>query len=92
MKLPKTMLINGEPWKITRKPLYRRALMGQCIHRKREIQICNTLTGDELEDTFLHEVLHACAKGVFNDDFEEAFIGRVTPTLLFALKGLGWVR
>jgi hypothetical protein len=86
------MQINGETWKIVRKPLYRHALMGRCFHKARKIEICSTLTGDELADTFLHEVLHACAKGVFQDEFEEAFIGRVTPTLLFALKGLGWVR
>lgn len=92
MKLPKTMLINGETWKIVRKPLFRRGLMGQCIHRTRQIEICSTLTGTELEDTFLHELLHACAKGFFQEDIEETMVSRMTPTLLAALKGLGWVR
>lgn len=92
MKLPKTMVINGERWRVVRKPLWKQNLMGQCCRDKRLIEVCSSLTGTELADTFLHEVMHACAGPTNDYEMEESFVNRTTPTLLAALQGLGWVK
>jgi hypothetical protein len=91
VKLPRALVINGERWRIVRKPLCRRGRYGQCNYRTREIQIDSELVGDERAETFVHELLHACLPEDWAPTAEERMIERLAPRLLSALRGLGWV-
>jgi hypothetical protein len=92
MKLPRSVVINGQRWRVVRKPLHKRerGLMGQCCRSLLEIQLDTTLTGTDLIDTFLHEVLHACLGRGWDEVLEESIVRTVTPKLLEALQGMGW--
>ena len=91
-KVPKALTINGERWTVVRANLARRGLWGLCVHTKREIRLDSGLRGQELAETFLHEVLHACLPERFNAKTEEKMVFRLAPRLLGALQGIGWIR
>jgi hypothetical protein len=92
VRLPRTLTINGERWRVVRKPMLHRGLFGQCVPSLREIQICSWLTGDDLADTFLHEVLHACMGPGWKEEDEEAVVSRLAPKLLRVLDSIGWAK
>lgn len=73
------------------KNLRKRDLDGWCVYNRREIQIEETLTGAHREETFLHELLHACLPENWAPNAEETMIRRLAPRLLDTLKGLGWM-
>lgn len=92
VRLPKKVEINGRTWRVVVKPLVHRGMSGQCVHRKREIQIERDLPADEVAETFLHELMHACLTEDVANRTEETLVARLAPRLLAALKGIGWAR
>lgn len=88
--IPRSLTINGKRWRVVTKRLVHRGLYGQCVYRTREIQICSTLTPDERQETFLHELMHACGGGDYAAKREETMVRRLSPRLLSALQGIGW--
>ena len=91
-RLPKTVTINGKPWRVVLKPLFAKGFYGLCLRTAREIQIDDTITGDEREETFLHELMHACIRERVSDEAEERLVDRMAPRLLAALKSAGWIK
>lgn len=90
MRIPRFVVVNGEVWTVTRKPLKKD--FGICIHSKRAILIDSEAPVFEQEETFFHELMHACFTERWSEKREERFIRRLSPRLLQALKGLRWVR
>lgn len=91
MKLPRSLVINGDRWRVLQKDLSNKDYVGLCVHRRCEIQVDSNLTGEEKLETFLHEVLHACLREPFAERTEERMVLRLAPRLLAALKDIGWV-
>lgn len=89
MKIPRFVVVRGERWRVVRVPLPG-DLVGQCDYTSREIRL--DPVHPDLEDTFLHELMHACLNNPPPHPMEERFIRKLTPPLLETLKGLGWVR
>jgi hypothetical protein len=92
MKLPRSLTINGQRWRVVIKPLIHRGYMGLCISKKREIQIDADLRGEERLETFMHELLHACLSTRWAPQTEERMVQQLSPRLLDALQGIGWVK
>lgn len=89
MKLPRSFTVNGQRWRVVRKKLVHRGLMGLCLYRKREIQVDSELPAVEAAETFLHEVLHACIAERWSSKAEERLVSRLAPRLLEALGSMG---
>jgi len=74
----RTVYINGERWKIRRAAL--RKLYGDCNYDTKTIRIHHTLSGAELMDTLLHELIHARWPDLLESSVEE-FAGTLTAVL-----------
>lgn len=88
MKVPTTIRINGRQWRIVRAPLP--TDHGLTDHRTRTVTLDTALTGEDLKDTLLHELLHACLgeeSGFYlSSNKEELMIRLLAPRLLGVLK------
>jgi hypothetical protein len=91
-RLPRTVQVNGERWRVLLKPLARRGLDGLCRPDVREIHIDESLTAEERDETFLHELMHACVREPVSLRVEERLVNRMAPRLLAALESAGWLR
>jgi hypothetical protein len=62
MYIPKSVRIKKSKWKIILSDIKLDTKMynGLCIHQSREILIDPNLPRNEIEETFIHELLHAC--------------------------------
>lgn len=69
-RLRRTVYIGDQRWKISRSRRLRQD-DGQCDYAAREIRICSTLSGLDLMDTLIHEVLHARWPDLSEDAVEE---------------------
>lgn len=69
-RLRRTVYIGDQRWKISRSRRLRKDA-GQCDYAAREIRICSTLSGLDLMDTLIHEVLHARWPDLSEDAVEE---------------------
>lgn len=92
MKIPKTLKVRGKRWTVQFKQLPPMQL-GECNYTKRVIyldpdQLPNK---DDLDDTFMHEVIHACLPEAWETEMEERLVEVLAPRLLETLRGLGWV-
>lgn len=58
MRRRKTVYIGDHRWKITSDRKLRGS-MGECDYESRTIRICTSLSGVDLLDTLIHEVIHA---------------------------------
>lgn len=86
-------MVNGERWRVLRKRLAHRGLDGLChLPPRREIHLARGLSPRDLEDTFLHELIHACLSSRWNARTEERLVTKLTPRLLAALKDAGWIK
>jgi hypothetical protein len=56
-RIQRTVYIGGQRWKIRRAKL--RGCYGDCNYATKTIRVHHTLTGTELMDTLLHEMIHA---------------------------------
>ena len=93
--LPKKVRIGPHTWTVKRPVVVERdadpddPTEGLCLSSKYEIHIQRDLTGTTEKDTFLHELLHACAATVgirLPHDYEERFVAGVTPILLLVMQ------
>lgn len=73
-----TVYINGERWKIRFCRL--RGKYGDCDYDSRTIRIHDTLTGTELMDVLIHELVHARWPDLLKSAVEE-FAGIITHAL-----------
>jgi hypothetical protein len=65
----RTVYIADQRWKIVRARL--RGKYGECDYTNRVIRIHHTLTGTELLDTLLHELIHARWPDLLESSVEE---------------------
>lgn len=65
----RTVWIGNQRWKIRRAKL--RGRYGDCDYTNRVIRIHHTLTGTELMDTLLHELIHARWPDLLESSVEE---------------------
>lgn len=77
-KTARTVYINGERWKIRRARL--RRCYGDCNYATKTIRIHHTLTGTDLMDTLLHELIHARWPDLLESSVEE-FAGTLSTVL-----------
>ena len=96
MRIPRSVKIKKSVWKITldETKLDTRQYNGMCVPDHKEILIDPKLPRNDLEETFIHELLHACfpAKTCSYNKEEEivASLARVlTPVLKRVLKAQG---
>lgn len=89
MKIPKKLKIRRSTWKVEIDETIEETedAVGLCIPSSRKIVLSPNGTRNEREETFLHELLHAC----WPDDacgarLEEKIVGELAPVLLKALK------
>ena len=68
-RVQRTVWIGEQRWKIRRAKL--RGKYGDCDYAKRTIRIHQTLTGAELMDTLLHELIHARWPDLLESSVEE---------------------
>lgn len=92
MRIPKKVKIGPHIYivKLEKDLSGNHGLMGQSRHTSSEIVIDPNLSGSQLEDTLLHEILHAIQ---FQTRFisdgekdEELAVSRLTPLLLQVIK------
>jgi hypothetical protein len=74
----RTVYIGDQRWKIVRATL--RGKYGDCDYTNRVIRIHHTLTGTDLMDTLLHELLHARWPDLLESSVEE-FAATLTAVL-----------
>lgn len=74
----RTVYIAGQRWKIRRAKL--RGRYGDCDYATRTIRIHHTLSGTELMDTLLHEMIHARWPDLLESSVEE-FAATLTGVL-----------
>jgi hypothetical protein len=74
----RTVYIAGQRWKIQRARL--RTLYGDCNYDLRRIRIDQRLTGTDLLDTLLHELIHARWPDLAEESVAE-FAGILTTVL-----------
>lgn len=90
-RLPKSVVVAGQKWRVVLKPMAHRGLHGQCVYTTREIQVDSELPPDERTEVFLHELIHACLpETCWSPTAEERMVLRLSPRLLAALQGIGW--
>jgi hypothetical protein len=77
-RIQRTVYIGGQRWKIRRAKL--RGCYGDCNYATRTIRIHHTLTGTELMDTLLHEMIHARWPDLLESSVEE-FAATLTGVL-----------
>lgn len=87
MKIPRSVVINGKRWRVVRCQM-RRNLYGKCDYRKREIRIETELPRVEAEETYLHEVFHACLGERWTHQIDEPLNERLAARFLHTLKGM----
>jgi hypothetical protein len=88
--IPTTLEINGERWTVRIRSLRKLGLLGLCTHKKRLIEIDSEIPPLEQQETFLHELLHACLTEHWREDVEESMISRLSPRLITVLRSMGW--
>jgi hypothetical protein len=81
MKIPTTVKVLGETWRVKRVPgLIEKGYYGLASFKNRQIQLDKSLKGEELLQTFLHELGHAIFSEVgihltsVNHDIEEIIV------------------
>jgi len=74
----RTVWIGNQRWKIRRAKL--RGEYGHCDYATKTIRIHHTLTGTELMDTLLHELIHARWPDLLESSVEE-FAATLTAVL-----------
>jgi len=89
--IPKKLKIGATEWSVTRTNIaLEDSSCGLCVKMEHRLEIDKDLIPAVAEETFLHEVLHACCDfaGIQHEEelTEEQFISRVSPILYTVLK------
>lgn len=88
MKIPDELKIRRSTWRIVIDDKIENThnAVGLCIYSTKRIVLSPDQSRNELEDTFLHEILHACfPNGIVADRTEEKIVRRLAPVLLRVL-------
>lgn len=89
MKIPKKLKIRRSTWKVELDETIEQTenAVGLCIPGSKKIVISPNQTRNEREETFLHELIHACwPDDVCGPRMEENIVNKLAPVLLKALK------
>ena len=94
MKIPDKLKVAGHTYKVKwdDKGLVKQHLVGNANNDFKEILLCRHYKSkrarakSELEETFLHEVLHVIDRHYNNDSLTEKVIGRLSQGLYQVLK------
>ena len=94
MKIPKKVKIAGHYYRVKQddKGLVKEHLIGTTNNDFKEIRLCKHYKSSragvksEIEETFLHEVLHAVDKNYNNDSLTEKALNRLSQGLYQVLK------
>jgi len=94
MKIPKKIKVAGHYYKIIidDKGLSKKHLVGELNNDFKEIRLCEFYKSkrkrakSEIEETFIHEILHAINKNYNNDSLPEKVIDRIGIGLYQVLK------
>jgi hypothetical protein len=89
MRIPKKLKIRRATWNVTFDNSIEKTdkAVGLCIDSTKKIVISPDSDRNETEETFIHELLHACwPKDVCGDRLEEKLIRSLSPILYKALK------
>lgn len=89
MKIPRKLKIKRSTWSVSIDDSIEEKYnaVGLCKHSSKEIVISPDQTRNEMEETLLHEILHACfPNDVCSDRLEEKIVNKLAPALLHVLK------
>ena len=94
MKIPDKVRIAGHDYKVRwdDKGLVKESLIGDISNDFKEIRLCRYYKDEraraqsELEETFLHEILHGIDRHYNNDSLDEKEIGRLSNGLYQVLS------
>lgn len=89
MKIPRKLKIRRSKWtvKFDDKIEQTEKAVGLCIRSTKQIFISPNQDRNEIEETFIHELLHACwPEDVCSDRLEEKIIAPMAGILYSALK------
>ncbi|MGY6765698.1 hypothetical protein ACW73O_11745 [Faecalibacterium prausnitzii] len=86
--LPKKVNVAGVNYRVIEVPEIddNPDVMGTCLYQKSTIKIKSTLSDDKKEQTFVHELLHACFNEAGFNEQDEDMINRVGVMLYQVLK------
>lgn len=98
LRVPKTLVIRGQTWRVqlhdpgTLKDDDGNHAFGYCDTDARVIKLERSDDPETVEDTFIHELLHACfhTTSIVRESTEEKIVRAVTPPLMEAMKQLRW--
>ncbi len=91
MRIPKKFKLNNKTWEVSVKDKKKfkkdERLMGVCYRNLHKIFINPSLTRNEIEETFVHELLHACwPPSLCSNKLEEKLVEKLAVTLYATLK------
>lgn len=89
MKIPRKVRIRKTMWKVSMNDdiEHKHNAVGMCNYKAKEIILSPNQPRNELEETFLHEILHACwPETACSQKLEEKIIGEMSPVLFEVLK------
>jgi len=94
MKIPNKIKIAGHNYKVKfdDERLGKKGLVGQCNEDFKEIRICKYYNSkrarvkSEIEETFMHEILHAVNRNYNNSSLSEKAIDRLSNGLYQVFK------
>lgn len=94
MKIPKKIKVAGHYYKIIwdDKGLVKQHLIGTASNDFKEIRLCKYYNSkrarakSEIEETFLHEIIHVVDKNYNNDSLSEKALNRLAQGLYQVLK------
>ena len=94
MKIPRKIKVAGHCYKVIwdDKGLIKRHLIGDISNDFKEIRLCRHYKSKraraktEIEETFMHEILHAVDKNYNNDSLSEKAVQRLSNGLYQVLK------
>lgn len=91
LHIPKRLKIGKSTWIIKKSNhnLNIKKYMGMCFYDTKVILLDGTLPRNELEDTYIHELLHAIfPRGICNNKKEEALIEAMSRPLLNIINSI----
>ena len=94
MIIPKKVKVAGLEYKVLTNYKFHQAhdLLGQCDHETQEIRISGKTTAnnsrkiDSIEETFIHEMLHAVDRNYNNNALSEEQVTRLSTGIYQTLK------
>ena len=84
--LPEAVVLRGQTWRVEAAPglLARTGSHGECVYDERTIRVDTDADAESVEDTLVHELLHAvlAGTGIVRDRTEERLVRAITPAVV----------